>query len=82
MSAATLQPSLRDRLANRGVDTVTLMAAPALVFMLALFVYPFAYGVWLSFTPKTGGALANYVRFFTDPSSPTRCRARSGLPRR
>jgi putative spermidine/putrescine transport system permease protein len=67
MSAATLQLSLRDRLANRGVDTVTLLAAPALIFMLALFVYPFAYGVWLSFTPKTGGALANYVRFFTDP---------------
>ncbi len=67
MSAATLQPSLRDRLANRGIDTVTLMALPALMFMLALFVYPFAYGVWLSFTPKTGGALANYVRFFTEP---------------
>ncbi len=54
--------------------------------MLALFVYPFLYGLWLSFTPKEGGSLANYARFFSDPflyrhdphdASGSRCRSRS-----
>ena len=35
--------------------------------MIALFVYPFLYGLFLSFTPKQGGALANYAKFFADP---------------
>ena len=38
---------------------------PAAAFMLLLFVYPFLYGLWLSFKPKEGGALANYAHFFT-----------------
>ena len=50
--------------------------------MLALFVYPFAYGVWLSFTPKTGGALANYVRFFTEPFLADTLPRTFGSPRR
>ncbi len=33
--------------------------------MLLLFVYPFLYGLALSFNPKEGGALANYSHFFT-----------------
>src|SRR5213594_2902632 len=33
--------------------------------MIALFVYPFLYGLALSFNPKEGGALANYQHFFT-----------------
>ena len=33
--------------------------------MLLLFVYPFLYGLALSFNPKEGGALANYAHFFT-----------------
>src|SRR4051812_46667899 len=33
--------------------------------MILLFVYPFLYGLWLSFTPKEGGTLANYSHFFT-----------------
>jgi putative spermidine/putrescine transport system permease protein len=49
------------------IDGVALLLAPAVVLMLALFVYPFAYGFWLSFTPKDGGAFANYVKFFSDP---------------
>jgi putative spermidine/putrescine transport system permease protein len=67
MNARILQPALRHRLANRGLDGVSLLALPATVFILALFVYPFAYGVWLSLTPRTGGLLANYARFFSDP---------------
>ena len=32
--------------------------------MLLLFIYPFLYGLVLSFEPKEGGWLANYRRFF------------------
>jgi putative spermidine/putrescine transport system permease protein len=63
----THQPSLRLRLRQLGLDGVTLLALPCVLFVLALFVYPFLYGLWLSFRPKEGGALANYVRFFSDP---------------
>jgi putative spermidine/putrescine transport system permease protein len=55
------------RLANRGLDGVTLLVLPAIGFVLLLFVYPFLYGLVLSFTPKEGGALANYAKFFGDP---------------
>ncbi len=67
MTGALLRPGMRDRLASRGLDGLTLLALPAIVFMLALFVYPFAYGLWLSLTPKAGGMLANYARFFSEP---------------
>jgi putative spermidine/putrescine transport system permease protein len=59
--------SLRRRLRERGLDGVTLLLVPAVLFVLALFVYPFLYGLVLSFHPKQGGALANYVTFFSDP---------------
>ena len=50
------------------------LVAPALLFIVALFIYPFAYGLVLSFTPMNGGGwLANYVTFFTD----RRCGRRS-----
>jgi putative spermidine/putrescine transport system permease protein len=40
---------------------------PAILFFSLVFIYPFIYGVYLSFT-DTGGSftLSNYVRFFTD----------------
>lgn len=60
-------PSLRLRLRNRGLDGATLLVLPGVLFVLALFVYPFLYGLFLSFHPKEGGALANYVTFFSDP---------------
>ncbi|EKS66667.1 MULTISPECIES: sugar ABC transporter permease [Caballeronia] len=45
------------------------LVAPALIFILALFIYPFAYGLMLSFNPMNGGGMwANYVTFFTDSS--------------
>jgi putative spermidine/putrescine transport system permease protein len=58
---------LRLRLAARGLDGVTLLVVPAVLLVVLLFVYPFLYGLLLSFEPKEGGALANYIRFFSDP---------------
>jgi len=45
-----------------------LLAAPAAALMALLFVYPFLYGLLLSFRPANGGPLANYVEFFTSRS--------------
>src|SRR5437773_2934221 len=68
MSVADTEPiPLRLRLAERGLDGITLLAAPAALFVTILFVYPFLYGLYLSFIPKEGSALANYVQFFSDP---------------
>ena len=64
--ASSAAPSLRLRLAARGLDGVTLLILPAALFLVALFVYPFVYGFILSFEPKAGGWLANYQRFFSD----------------
>jgi len=58
---------MRATLARNGIDGVTLLLLPAALFIIALFVYPFLYGLVLSFHPKEGGALANYIRFFSDP---------------
>ena len=46
---------LRLRLAQRGIDGVTLLVLPAALFILLLFVYPFLYGLILSVHPKAGG---------------------------
>ena len=46
---------LKQTLALRGLDGITLLLLPAILFTLALFVYPFLYGLWLSFRPKAGG---------------------------
>lgn len=71
--AAQSSASLRHRLADRGIDSQLVLLLPALVFILALFVYPFAYGFGLTLQPTQdtvdtwgGGVLANYVRFFED----------------
>ena len=61
-------PTLAQRLRIRGLDGVTLLVVPCVLLAIALFVYPFFYGLWLSFQPKNGGAaLTNYQRFFTEP---------------
>ena len=53
-------------------DKSLLLLTPATVFMLLLFVYPFIYGLLLSFHPQEGGWLANYGKFFsTDNLWPT-----------
>jgi putative spermidine/putrescine transport system permease protein len=66
--------SLRHRLAERGIDTSLLMLVPAIIFAVALFVYPFSYGVGLTFQPSPAtqeqwgaGIWSNYVAFFRDP---------------
>ena len=58
--------ALRLRLRERGLDGVTLLVLPGILFVVALFIYPFLYGLALSFHPKQGGALANYAKFFSD----------------
>nr|WP_210340006.1 sugar ABC transporter permease [Bosea sp. ASV33] len=57
---------MKQRLAARGLDGLTLLVVPAILFLLALFIYPFLYGLVLSFEPKQGGMFANYQRFFSD----------------
>ena len=60
--------TLRRRLRERGLDGVTLLVLPGVLFVLALFIYPFVYGLILSFEPKQGGGwLANYQKFFSEP---------------
>jgi putative spermidine/putrescine transport system permease protein len=66
-AAASNRLPLRTRLALYQLDAVTLLVVPAVVFIVALFVYPFVYGFILSFAPKTGDWLNNYRRFFSDP---------------
>ena len=58
---------LKARLAARGLDGVTLLVIPALVLLVGLFLYPFFYGLVLSFMPKDGTLLGNYRKFFSDP---------------
>jgi putative spermidine/putrescine transport system permease protein len=57
----------RVRMAQGGVDGVTLLVLPAVLFILALFIYPFLYGLVLSVQPKVGAWSANYAKFFSDP---------------
>ncbi len=59
--------ALRHRLAERGIDRILLLLVPGALFLVVLFIYPFLYGLGLSFQPlKGGGPLANYRTFFTD----------------
>jgi putative spermidine/putrescine transport system permease protein len=62
----TGRTALRHRLAERGIDRQLLLLVPAAVFIVALFIYPFLYGVGLSFQPEQGGPFAAYRAFFTD----------------
>ncbi|MEI6384993.1 MAG: ABC transporter permease subunit [Spirochaetota bacterium] len=62
MSAAALG-------ARRGSDGggALSLLIPAILFLALLFLYPFAYGMFLSFSTGKGvPTLANYIRFFTD----------------
>ena len=59
-------------LARPPFDRTLLLVVPGAAFMVLLFVYPFLYGLALSFNPEKGGALANYTHFFaTDNLWPT-----------
>lgn len=59
--------SLRKRLAAQGIDGTTMLVLPGVIVTLALFVYPFFYGLVDSLAPKTGPWFANYRTFFSDP---------------
>ncbi|MBS0455417.1 MAG: ABC transporter permease [Proteobacteria bacterium] len=50
-----------------GRDLRVLLLVPAVLAVLMLFIYPFAYGVLLSIRPAEGAWTANYVRFFSEP---------------
>jgi len=59
---------VRRRLAAHGIDHTLLLLAPAVVFFAVVFLYPFLYGLVLSFQPERYvGALGNYQQFFADP---------------
>jgi putative spermidine/putrescine transport system permease protein len=59
---------MRRRLAEHGVDRTLLLLGPALVFLVAIFLYPFLYGLVLSFRPQRYvGSFGNYQQFFADP---------------
>ena len=67
LKAPPVRRSLRHRLAERGVDRNLLLLVPGVAFLLILFLYPFIYGLQLSFQPqKGGGPFANYSKFFHD----------------
>lgn len=66
-SARAGHATLRERLARRGIDGTTVLVLPAVLTILALFIYPFIEGLVLSFLPRKGDWLANYAKFFSDP---------------
>ena len=76
VEAPAVRMALRHRLADRGIDRTLLLLLPAVVFIVALFIYPFLYGLQLSFQPQPGsetvrdygsGPFADYTHFFADP---------------
>lgn len=48
-------------------DRPALLLLPALLFLVALFIYPMLYGVQLSLNPAEGGPFSSYARFWSDP---------------
>ncbi|BBB01945.1 putative multiple sugar ABC transporter permease [Actinacidiphila reveromycinica] len=68
-AGARPRAALRHRLAERGVDRTLLLVLPAALAVIALFCYPFLYGLQLSFQPTRGGALGAYRQFFSEPFS-------------
>jgi putative spermidine/putrescine transport system permease protein len=74
-TAALPTTALRHRLADRGIDRNLLLLLPAVVFVIVLFLYPFLYGLQLSFQPQPGldaakqygtNPFGNYRLFFDD----------------
>lgn len=45
-------------------DPAVMLVAPAAAVMVMFFVYPFAYGLLLSFQPAQGNLFQNYIHFF------------------
>ncbi|HXQ67162.1 MAG TPA: sugar ABC transporter permease [Alphaproteobacteria bacterium] len=57
--------ALKD-LKDAGLDRSLLLIVPGALVVLLLFIYPFLYGLVLSFEPKAGGIWANYAKFFSE----------------
>lgn len=52
---------------SRWTKEITYFLLPAILFFLLVFIYPFIYGVYLSFTDGSGSfTFSNYIKFFTD----------------
>lgn len=67
LPASSRQP-LRHRLADRGIDWSLLLLLPAVLIIGGLFVYPFLYGLSISFEPLEGSnPFSNYTDFLGDP---------------
>jgi putative spermidine/putrescine transport system permease protein len=49
------------------VDRTVLLVVPGVCLVLMLFLYPFLYGLALSFTGREGFGLGNYAKFFSTP---------------
>jgi len=65
--SAARKPTLRRRLSGAGFDGTTLLVLPGVIAIVALFIYPFLYGLYDSVRPKAGEWYANYQAFFSDP---------------
>jgi len=50
-----------------GADRTLMLLVPGALVVILLFIYPFLYGLLLSFAPKAGSVFANYRTFFTTP---------------
>ncbi|HET9375995.1 MAG TPA: hypothetical protein VFO40_13555, partial [Chthoniobacterales bacterium] len=48
-------------------DRTVLLVVPGVCLVLLLFLYPFLYGLALSFTEHEGFGLGNYAKFFSTP---------------
>jgi len=73
LASPATKPSLKHRLAERGVDRSLWLLVPGAVFIILFFVYPFLYGLSLSLTPSGSptcgmytGVFASYKCFFLD----------------
>ncbi|MFI4988588.1 MAG: ABC transporter permease, partial [Alphaproteobacteria bacterium] len=53
-------------LGNSGLDRSLLLIVPGALVVVLLFIYPFLFGLALSFGPKANGPWANYVKFFAE----------------
>jgi putative spermidine/putrescine transport system permease protein len=52
---------------KRWSKNIVLLLLPSLIFFLVVFIFPFLYGVYLSFTTGDGNfTIGNYIKFFTD----------------
>ena len=57
-AVASARPALRHRLAERGIDRTLLLLVPGLLVTACLFLYPFLYGLQLSFAPSVAAAFS------------------------